>query len=293
MLFLWTKLMNANIETILDTAVMRLRKAQIPNARLDARILLAGILGCEAGEGLFFDKDLTPAQSQRFFSMIDQRCNHKPVDKILGTKGFYKYDFQVDGHVLSPRPDTEVLVEAAIDYIRLHDVDKVLDLGTGSGCILLSVLSEFSGLNGVGVDVSQPALNVAQKNAEILQVSEQTEWKRLSWFSESFINDVGEVFDVIVSNPPYIPNKEIEELDDEVKNYDPLAALDGGEDGLESYRRLAVVIPSLLKENGMLFLEVGKGQAAEVGCLFCSYGLKLIQIIKDLGGIERCVILKK
>jgi len=285
--------MNSNIEMILDTAAARLRKAQIPNARLDARILLAGVLGCEAGAVLFYDKNLTPAQSQRFFSMIDQRVNHKPVDKILGTKGFYKYDFQVDGHVLSPRPDTEVLVEAAIEYIRLHDVGKILDLGAGSGCILLSILSEFPDLKGMGIDVSQPALDVAQKNAAILQVAERVEWKRLSWFSDSFVGDVGETFDVIVSNPPYIPNKEIDELDEEVKNYDPLAALDGGEDGLESYRRLAQVMPLLLNENGTVFLEVGKGQAAEVGCLFCGYGLKLIQIIKDLGGIERCVILKK
>ncbi len=285
--------MDSNIEKFLDTATEKLRKGQVPNARLDARILLAGVLGCEAGEVLFYNKGMSPAQSQRFFSMIDQRINHKPVDKILGAKGFYKYDFKINENVLSPRPDTEVLVEAAIDYIRLHDVANILDLGTGSGCILLSVLSEFQNLQGCGVDISTKALEVAKNNADILQVSERVSFRHMNWFAENFIDEMGECFDVIVSNPPYIPTEDINSLDDEVRRYDPLSALDGGEDGMESYRKLAQVMPRLLTDNGIVFLEVGIGQAAEVSALFCGYGFKLLQIIKDLNGIERCIILKK
>ena len=276
--------------------------------------------------------------------IINERIQGAPLDKILGTKAFYKHDFCVNNDVLSPRPDTEVLVEAAINIIKnspispllfsgeariarplagsnsgeVHQTSNqqpytILDLGTGSGCILLSILKDCPNTNGVGVDISLKALKIAKQNAANLNLQTRTQFIKADWFSENFSSCVKEEqelsktcfgksseelkqknkqtkFDIIVSNPPYIPSQDILTLEPEVKNHDPILALDGGKDGLNSYRKLAEITPNLLKTNGCILLEVGIGQAADVNTIFQAQGFITLKILPDLSGIPRCLL---
>ena len=275
------------------TLIEKLAHSGVDSPRLEARLILAHILQKESNSADILSIRLTEEQQQRVEDIVNRRIQKKePLDKILGHKGFYKYDFMVNANVLSPRPDTEILLEAALDLGKKENI-SILDLGTGSGCILLSFLKERSSAKGIGVDISTEALDIAEKNAKKLNVVSQVSWLNKSWFDEDFIDVIGKKFDLIVSNPPYIPDAEILSLDDEVKNYDPLAALSGGDDGLVSYRRIAKIAPFLLNQNGYIFLECGLGQAQDVCNIFKAQGLELCQILKDLQGIERCIILKK
>ena len=183
------------------------------------------------------------------------------------------------------------MVEAAIHLGQKNKLTRVLDLGTGSGCILLSVIAELPNAKGVGVDISDKALAVAQTNAEMLGLVSRVEFVRGSWFDD----DLGwnNKFDLIVSNPPYIKSEDINKLEPEVKDYDPMLALDGGADGYRDYKKLAERIPSWLKDGGYVLLEVGINQAEDVAQIFQEKGLSLCEIAKDLSGINRCVILKK
>lgn len=285
--------MNPAIETFINNTAARLAEAGIETPRLDVRLLLGSVLGIGSDELRFYPHELKQNQLAEFEALLKQRLQHKPVDKILGRRGFYKYDFRVSTEVLTPRPDTETLVEAATAYAALHTVSSVLDMGTGSGCILLSLLADIEGLSGVGLDVSSAALEIAAANAYDLNCTNRVQWLNASWFDPDLAERLGRKFDIIVSNPPYIPSVEINTLEAEVRDYDPSVALDGGEDGLRDYRQIARIAPGLLTEDGTIFLEAGINQAAEVARIFCLEGFKLLQIIKDFGGIERCVILKK
>ncbi len=273
--------------------INQLSQAGIDSPRLEARLLLADVLKCDVSSSEIFNTDLTENEKETLRLLIDRRIIKKePLDKILGHKEFYKYNFSVNHNVLSPRPDTEILLEEAINLASNKKV-SVLDLGTGSGCILLSLLKENPKSEGVGVDISEEALQIAQKNAKALNVEKKVKWLNLDWFKSDFLQKINAQFDLIVSNPPYIPNKDIAQLEDEVKLYDPLYALSGGEDGLDSYRRIAELAPSLLKEGGYILLECGIGQAQLVADIFMKNNLSFCKILKDLQNIERCVILKK
>lgn len=219
-----------------------------------------------------------------FNELVALRQSGMPVDKIIGLRGFYKHDFIINEDVLSPRPDTECLVEAAIEFAKQSKAKNILDLGLGSGCILLSILKDVPQLYGTGVDISKKALEVAQQNITALDLSDRTNLICGSWFDLN----LSEKFDIITSNPPYIKTSEIETLEVEVKNHDPLLALDGGENGLRDYIQIAKIAANLLSENGRIFLEVGYNQAQDVIEIFKDY--KHIQTIKDLGGMQRCVV---
>lgn len=273
--------------------INQLSQAGIDSPRLEARLLLADVLKCDVSSSEIFNTDLTENEKETLSLLIDRRIIKKePLDKILGYKEFYKYNFSVNHNVLSPRPDTEILLEEAINLASNKKV-SVLDLGTGSGCILLSLLKENPKAEGVGVDISEDALQIAQKNAKALNVEKKVKWLNLDWFKSDFLQKINAQFDLIVSNPPYIPDKDIAQLEDEVKLYDPLYALSGGEDGLVSYRRIAELAPFLLKEGGYILLECGIGQAQLVADIFMKNNLSFCKILKDLQNIERCVILKK
>lgn len=276
-----------------EDVIGQLASAGIASPRLEARLLLAHVLGCESSSTQIFSQNLSVQQEKELDILLHKRLKeHFPLDKILGSKDFYKYTFKVSEDVLSPRPDTEILVEEAIRLMAGRNLN-ILDLGTGSGCILLSLLKENLQASGIGVDISEKAIDVARQNAVALGVEKQVKWLNASWFEEDFVSHFSGTFEMIVSNPPYIPDQEISSLDAEVKNHDPMSALSGGCDGMESYQRLADVIPMLLSENGYVLLECGQGQAQAVAELFVGKGLKLENILNDLQGIERCVILKK
>jgi len=274
------------------STVQKLAAAKIESPRLEARLLFAEILGC-APEEIHQDIILTTKQKEQLEAMLKQRLRHKPLDKILGHREFYKYDFEVDENVLSPRPDTEILVEQALDILQNIHNPKILDLGCGSGCIIETLLKEIQSAFGVAVDISDKALEVAKRNADKLELSDRLHFVNASWFCKDFAAKIGKKFDVIVSNPPYIPSADIKTLDDEVKKYDPLLALDGGKSGFDSYERIAQIAPELLENKGFVLLEAGYGQAQKIADIFANYGFTLLKIANDLSGIKRCVILQK
>ena len=266
-----------------------LSAAGIESPRLETRMMLGGIIGCD-DNGVGADVVLSPKQKQELDEMVRRRARHEPLDKILGFRDFYKYRFKVSRDVLSPRPDSETLVEAAVSIARRGRSKTILEFGVGSGCLILSILGDVPDMTGTGVDKSAAALKVAAANAESLGLSDRVVWRQCDYFS----NDaVGQKFSMIISNPPYIPTADIAGLDKEVREYDPLMALDGGVDGYCHYRRLAEIVPPLLDEGGYVLLEAGMGQADTIAGIFEKQGLALENKICDLSGIERCIILKK
>ncbi len=278
--------------SIYEKTIEALAEGGIESPRLEARLLIADALGVDVNQ-----MPITPMGDDNVQETlerhIEKRLEGMPIDKILGHREFYKNDFFVSRDVLSPRPDTEILVEEALKIIEANGSKRVLDLGVGSGCILLSLLAEVKDLEGVGVDASSKALAVAQKNAKKLKLTKRVKLLEKNWFDNGFVGVFEKPFDIIVSNPPYIKTADIEKLDIGVKKYDPILALDGGEDGLDSYRKIAEFAPFLLFDDGYLLLEVGRRQSRAVKEIFTDKGLVHLGTVKDLAGIERVLIFKK
>ncbi|MDD3668725.1 MAG: peptide chain release factor N(5)-glutamine methyltransferase [Alphaproteobacteria bacterium] len=227
-----------------------------------------------------------PVSAEEF---VRRRKAGEPVSKILGRRGFWKGDFIVTPDVLDPRPDSETLIESVLkcfpDKSRPY---RILDIGTGSGCLLASLLGEYPNAAGVGVDISEKALAVARKNAHGLPAA----FMRKDFAAPDFARGLG-AFDIVVSNPPYIPTAEIAHLEPAVREYDPRAALDGGADGLEAYRHLARECPGLLNPDGVAFFEIGRGQGADVRAIFAACGLDFAGAENDLSGIERVLMFRR
>lgn len=278
------------VATVLLAATRRLTAAGIETARLDARLLLAQVMGVEAG-WLVTHSDAvpTPDQGEAFESRLARRVAREPVALILGEQEFWSLPFRVTPDTLIPRPDSETLVEAVLR--RLPDRAarvRLLDFGTGSGCLLLSLLHELPNAVGVAVDRSPGAARVAADNAAALGLSERTAVLCGDWGTA-----LDGIFDVIVSNPPYIRDQDIATLQPEVTSFEPLAALAGGTDGYAAYRRLVPEVSRLLAAGGLVAFEVGDGQAAEVAALLRAKEMTSIEVARDLAGIERCVLAKK
>ena len=268
--------------------VTMLSQAGIASPRLEARLLSAHVCKQNANEFCPYG-ELDEQQKKQILVLTERRAKHEPLDKILGYRDFYKYRFRVNTDVLSPRPDSEILVDVALELIKKNRFRKILELGVGSGCLLLSVLADMSETEGVGADISTATLSTARKNAENLGVSKRVRLIEFDYFKD----DLGDEFDLIINNPPYIPTGDIQNLTTEVKDYDPMSALDGGKDGLSHYRQIASVAKKWLKTGGYIVLEVGINQAEEVADIFVKQGWKKIGIRLDLAQIKRCVILQK
>lgn len=269
-----------------------LASGKIENPLLETRLMFAHVLEISPSQ-IYSSISVNDVQKNKLWEITKLRLQHKPLDKILGHKGFYKSDFVVNNDVLSPRFDTEILVENALNHLALFSAPKILDLGTGSGCIIESILLELPEASGTAVDISSSAIKTAKINAERLKVGERVKFIQADWFSQDFIGKIGDTFDMIVSNPPYIPSDEINLLEREVRENDPLIALDGGKDGYDSYARIASLAGDLLKDDGIIILEAGIFQARKIAEIFSEHGFITREIICDLGGIERCVILQK
>lgn len=259
-----------------------LKKAGIEEAALDARLLLEEVCGTDRtvlyAHG---ERELTEAEEKRYLEGIKSRADRIPLQHILGRTVFMGLTFLVNGSVLCPRPDTEVLVEEVLKH--LHDGMRILDIGTGSGCILLSLLHYSNDCQGVGADISGEALQVARANKERLAV-EQAEFVQ----SNLFENVEGK-YEIIVSNPPYIRSGEIAGLMPEVRDHEPYTALDGGEDGLFFYREITNKAKTYLPGGGMLFYEIGCEQGEAVKRIMEEAGYREIEIIKDFSGLDRVV----
>jgi release factor glutamine methyltransferase len=276
-----------SVASSLDRAAAVLGAAGVERPRRDARILLAEALGGrpELVTG-YPERLLDPGQASRFRALVGRRAAREPVSRILGRREFWSLDLCISADVLDPRPESETVVEAVLGRIgdRAAPV-RILDLGTGSGCLLLALLSELPRARGLGVDISPAALAIARENARRLGLSPRTAFRLGSW-----AQGLTGSWQVIVSNPPYIMDHEIADLAPEVARYDPRLALSGGADGLAAYRSLAPQVARLLASNGILAFEVGAGQAGEVGQLLGAAGLTGVACMRDLGAVERCVL---
>ncbi|WP_026493326.1 peptide chain release factor N(5)-glutamine methyltransferase [Butyrivibrio sp. XPD2002] len=261
----------------------KLNSVGISEASLDARLLLEHVCGTSHNT-LLSHGDMV-VEDEKVFAyreMIAKRMERVPVAYITGSCEFMGIGFDVTGDVLIPNQDTETLAEEALRYI--HDGMSVMDLCTGSGCIALSILKYTNDTKAVGTDLSEAALSIAEKNAEKLGMTDRFKTVNTDLFPET-----EEKFDLIVSNPPYIPTKVIETLEPEVKTYEPYMALDGSEDGLVFYRRIVPGAKDFLYKSGYLLLEIGYDQGPSVKELMEQNGYKDVQVIKDLGGNDRVV----
>ena len=260
----------------------------VESPRLDAEVLLSHVLKKERIYlYVHFDQPMEAAELAAYKELIKQRVNHVPVAYLLGQKEFMGLTFKVTPATLIPRPDTEILVQAAVERLRGREQCSFADIGTGSGAICLSVLSFVPRSRAATVDISPEARAVAEENAENLGLSE-----RIEFFTGDLLEPVKDrKFTAILSNPPYIPEKDIEGLQEEVRCQEPYGALSGGQDGLDFYRRLCQEAPALLEEGGFMAFEVGMGQARAVAELAEENPLiTRSEILKDLAGIERVVI---
>lgn len=270
----------------LTEATAVLDAAGVPGALRDARKLLAAALQIPA-DRLTVDlpDELTAQQSARFQDCIARRATREPISHILGYRLFYGRNFKVSEDVLDPRPETEILIKAALE----GSFRSVLDLGTGSGCILLTLLSENSDAVGMGTDISAKALAVAQDNANRLSVPRD----RVSFRQANWLSGVEGRFDLIVSNPPYISAAEMDDLAPEVRRYEPTLALTPGGDGLAAYRAITAGAPKHLHPGGWLMVEIGPTQAGEVSELLRRAGFGDIAILQDLDSRDRVAIGRK
>ena len=261
--------------------MQKLKEAEIGEAQLDARLLLEEVCGTDHNTLLCHgDREVSEAEEEKYRRALEQRAVHVPLQHLLGYQDFMGLRFQVNEYVLIPRQDTEILVEEAMRY--LHDGMRILDLCTGSGCILLSLLHYSNDCEGVGVDISQEALQVAAQNAEALGI-------KADFLKSDLYEKVTGKFDLLVSNPPYIERKVIPTLMEEVREYDPYIALDGGEDGLDFYRRIIGGAQDYLKRGGQILMEIGSGQAKAVSELLREAGFKEIDVCRDFAGLDRVV----
>lgn len=264
----------------------RLEAAGVPGPVIDARVLVEAACGVTRAD-IVGDphRELSAAQVERLDAYLERRIRREPVSHILGRKGFWNIMLGVTSDVLTPRPETEVIVDYALRLFPEGRPFRILDLGVGSGAILLAILAERPAARGLGIDVSEEALAVARDNAAHLGLADRIALLRGDWSGSL----AGSEFDLVVSNPPYIASPVIETLDPEVRDYEPRIALDGGPDGLDAYRQLAPEILRMLRPGGRFLVEIGYDQKAATEPLFRAAGAMEVETLQDLSTHDRVV----
>ena len=284
-----------DIGTLLRQAGQRLAAAGVEDAPRDARLLLRAASEMPlAAQVAFPERTINAAALERFHLLLARRERREPMAQILGRREFWSLAFRVTGDTLDPRPDSETLVQAVLD--RLPDRAaplRLLDFGTGTGCLLLALLHDLPGAMGLGIDLSAAALEVAAENARNLGLAHRATFRRNDW--DDGIAPPVDIpgFDIVLSNPPYIESAAIPTLQPEVARFEPRLALDGGADGLDAYRKLLPAASRLLRPGGLAGFEVGTHQADSVTAIGTSCGLRHIATVSDLGGIPRVVLWQK
>lgn len=279
-----------SVREAVAAAAEQLAAAKIAAPHREASLLLATVLN-DQPEILYREPEriLTERELAGFSSLVQRRASREPMSHITGVREFWSLEFKVGPDVLDPRPDSETLIQTALDSgLDREAAVTLLDLGTGSGCLLLALLSEFPGANGLGVDASERAIRIARENSDRLGFSDRSRFQRGNWAS-----GISEQFDLIVSNPPYISDAQMPLLQPEVRLYEPHLALHGGADGLTCYRAIVAELDRLLKPGGQVVFEVGQGQARDVSNLLEAAGFEGVTVTKDLAGIDRCVAAQK
>lgn len=277
------------IGALLTKSASLLHSAGVVSPRREARLLLAHVLGVTQEHIILGQAtDLTSQNLAKFERALARRLAREPLAYIIGSREFWSMEFAVGTGVLVPRPESEILVEEALRrFPACGSALRVLDLGTGSGCLLLAFLSERTNACGIAVDISQDALVFAKSNAKALALENRIEFVLGDW-----VDNLSGVFDVIFINPPYIRRCELQKLEPEVERYEPRNALDGGADGLDAYRRIAVGFSQHLGPGSLAFFEVGQGQADTVGELLAQAELIVEATVCDLAGIPRCLVVR-
>ena len=278
-----------NYIEILNESQKELKKYKIPSPSLDCEILLSKVLNVKREYLLTnLDKKITEKEKNFFIKYVNRRKKKEPIAYIVGHKEFWKYNFKVNKNVLIPRPDTEILVEETIANIPINSSFRILDVGTGSGCVLLSVLKERKKCYGIGTDISNHAIKVAKSNAKIQHLE-----NRCKFYQADIDNIYSYKYDLITSNPPYIKLYEINDLDRDIKNYEPKVALNGGIDGYSKIKLVIKKSSTLIKKKGKLILEVGLGQIRETQRILRLNGFYTNKVVKDLANKNRCIISTK
>lgn len=278
------------LDVLAAQARRQLRDAALETPDLDARLLIEWATGATRLDLISApDRQIDAERVETLRAALERRAKGEPVHRIIGVREFYGLPFRLSAETLEPRPDTEALVELVIppleQFVAKHGAAELLDMGTGTGAIVISLLHRFETLHGIGLDFSEDALATARINAGVNGVSQRFAALKSDWFAH-----VSGRFHMIVSNPPYIPHEDIAGLSREVREHDPLAALDGGQDGLNFYRALAERAVEYLYNDGMVAVEIGAGQFQDVKALFEQAGFELADDARDLGGHRRAML---
>ena len=274
-----------NISDLLNSGSKILKNNKVRSHQLDSEVVLSSLMK-KSRENLIINSNQKVSKNTiiNFEKLIIRRANKEPLAYILKNKEFWSKNFFVNRNTLIPRPETELLCENIIKRFKNRNL-YFLDIGTGSGCIILSILSEIKEAKGVGLDISREAINVAKKNSTKLDLN-----KRVKFFNKSLENFHGAKFDLIVSNPPYIRSSDIKNLSDDIKKFEPKIALDGGKDGLDVIKKVIYKSRSILKKLGWLALEIGHGQHYKVSQILKKQNFKEVLLVKDYKNNVRCIL---
>ena len=278
-----------NIENILKEGIDILQKNKISNPQLDSEILLSNSIKRDKKHIILNPKEvLNSEQLGKFKNLIERRKKGEPIAYLINKKEFWKDEFFVNKDVLIPRPDSELIIEQVLKIYSKDDQLQILDIGTGSGCILLSILKERSNFYGTGIDISKKSINVSKFNAKQLNLT-----NRVKFFHSSVDNFNNGKYDIIVSNPPYIEQLSLKYLEKDVVNFEPKLALSGGFDGFSKIRKVINKTSNLIKKNGKFILEIGFNQKNKVIKILKEEGFYVNKAIKDYGNNDRCIISTK
>ena len=288
--------MKIDVYSIIKPEVEKLKTLGFKTASLDCRLLLSKIL--EKANPVYTHEQVNISKNEiiNFQTLVKQRQKGKPVSRILNKRNFWKREFMLDGNTLDPRPDSEILIEAVLEYFpNKTQLLKILDLGSGTGCLGLSLLEEYEDSLISFVDVSKKSLEIVEKNSHQFCLKGKLkyvhlDWHKYNWDSQLLNFEEDKKFDIIVINPPYIPSNDINFLEIEVKDYDPILALDGGNDGLNAYRSIIPRLKNLVKSDGKIFFEIGRGQENSVSEIALEHGLLSIDYKRDLSNIIRVIV---
>ena len=278
-----------NIEEAIKEASQLLERKKIKSALLDSEILMSKVLKRDR-KFLIMNSgyEIVDKDYKNFRKLINSRLKRKPVAYLTGVKSFWKYDFKINEKVLIPRPETELLIEKVLEYYKNKENINFLEIGIGSGCIILSILKEKKSFLGKGLDVSKESLKVCKVNAKRLGLN-----SRLKLFKSDIDNFILGKYDLIISNPPYIKNLDLKNLDDDIINYEPKKALDGGFDGLSEIRKVVKKSSELIKNRGKLILEIAHDQKNEVKKILENNNFYINKVVKDFAKKDRCIISTK
>tara|TARA_B100000282_G_C31704349_1_gene477888 strand:+ start:337 stop:1182 length:846 start_codon:yes stop_codon:yes gene_type:complete len=278
-----------NIDYAIKEAYLHLKDKNIKSALLDSEILMSKVLKEDRSSMLLNSERLLNINDyNNFRKLISNRLKYKPIAYLIGKKSFWKYEFDVNDKVLIPRPDTELIIEQVLKIFKNKRRVNFLEIGVGSGCIILSILSEKKSFFGTGIDLSKDSIKISKKNALKLKVH-----NRLKLFKTDIDNFNLGKYDLIISNPPYIKNLDLNKLNRDIIDYEPKEALDGGLDGLSKIRKIVKKSSELIKFNGKLILEIAHDQKKMVKKILINNGFFVNKVVKDLGNKDRCIISTK